>query len=258
MQAVASEYELQLNAMRLKLQNLRKQMVDRALQRGRPVRAHPDQYPPLDESKMTWETQIAQLLAMALLEPNTLLPLDLMTLHKRLLQGPAGDKYARALSAMAVSGPEVLIAKMTAASGALESLQLELGPPGTDLADGVPHLWIVGMDRAALARFAGVEDPVARVTAQAAALLAQTGALLPPLVAATPLPGLAMPALTGLPTTHLPPIPLPAASGPPHLLPPLHGMAAGGPGGMAGSGGQAPPGPPSGVRNGQLCDMQIL
>ncbi|KAJ9522259.1 hypothetical protein QJQ45_008086 [Haematococcus lacustris] len=184
MQAVASEYELQLNAMRLKLQNLRKQMVDRALQRGRPVRAHPDQYPPLDESKMTWETQIAQLLAMALLEPNTLLPLDLMTLHKRLLQGPAGDKYARALSAMAVSGPEVLIAKMTAASGALESLQLELGPPGTGLADGVPHLWIVGMDRAALARFAGVEDPVARVTAQAAALLAPPG---PPSVSMPPI-----------------------------------------------------------------------
>ena len=77
--------------MRGELRPLREKMMARMVQRmnarfGLPVtalRAHPQDYPPLDESKHSQERLLAQLLACALLDPTSLLPVDSKTLHER-------------------------------------------------------------------------------------------------------------------------------------------------------------------------------
>eukprot|EP00983_Pelagomonas_calceolata_P126207 1161282-Pelagomonas_calceolata.AAC.8 len=66
-------------------------MMARMVQRmnarfGRPttsLRAHPMDCPGLDETKQLWERQLAQLLALQLLQPSCLLPIDSKTLHDR-------------------------------------------------------------------------------------------------------------------------------------------------------------------------------
>ncbi len=81
--------------MRKELRMLRDMMMARVVRRmnsrfGRTVtdlRADPEDYPRLDESKAMWERQLAQMLACALLDPGSLLPVDSKTLHERVSMG---------------------------------------------------------------------------------------------------------------------------------------------------------------------------
>jgi hypothetical protein len=53
---------------------------------GRPaasLKAHPNDYPKLDEKNIMPERQLAQMLASALLDPTSSLPMDSKTLHDR-------------------------------------------------------------------------------------------------------------------------------------------------------------------------------
>jgi hypothetical protein len=79
-----------LHQVRSKLQIMRKELVQRSLQRhstglgGRAPAQRPATFPRIEEpGKMMVEAQVAQLIATALLDPATVLPLELSTLHKR-------------------------------------------------------------------------------------------------------------------------------------------------------------------------------
>lgn len=51
------------------------------------LRAHPDQYAPLDSSKVQLELVVARMLATFLLDPTTTLPMEVDALHRR-VSGP--------------------------------------------------------------------------------------------------------------------------------------------------------------------------
>jgi hypothetical protein len=63
-----------------------------------------------------------------------------------------GDKYIRALAALDVDGPQLIIARMAAASNVLDAWDLELGPVGGGANEGEQRLWITDLDRQGLAR----------------------------------------------------------------------------------------------------------
>lgn len=51
------------------------------------LRAQPDQYPPMDESKRQQELQLVKLIAECLLDLSTSIPIEVSTLHKRVSTG---------------------------------------------------------------------------------------------------------------------------------------------------------------------------
>lgn len=62
------------------------------------------------------------------------------------------EKYARALAALDLDGPQLLLARMTAAPNVLDAWMLELGPLGGGANQGEPRLWITDMDRQGVVR----------------------------------------------------------------------------------------------------------
>lgn len=87
----AAPTESETQQARSKLQIMRKQLAQRAMQRhslaigGRAPARRADEFAPRfdDPSKMVFEAQLVQLVASCLLDPGTVLPLDAEALHKR-------------------------------------------------------------------------------------------------------------------------------------------------------------------------------
>lgn len=82
---------MELENTRTALRMLREKMVQRVIARisnrmdGRApdLRVRMEQYPPLDETKRSWEAMVAKMLVQCLVDESTLLPMDVNTVHKR-------------------------------------------------------------------------------------------------------------------------------------------------------------------------------
>ncbi|GLC36905.1 hypothetical protein PLESTB_000179800 [Pleodorina starrii] len=214
------------------------------------------------------EKTVFNIITGCLFDPTTLIPLDVQALHKKILSDPAGSHYEAALSTLGLSSPEPLVHK-------LASITFKFGPSDFScikigqlaFADGV-RMYITRVDRPALTRLTGIEDPERHKQQQQAqqAQQGQAGQAPPgpgqPGQPQPPPPGAAVGAMPG----QLPPGPqmLPGPGG--HMMGPVPlpggglgmgllpdggmGMPPVGPGMMAMSGGMLGPGGGPGAAGG--------
>eukprot|EP00798_Chlamydomonas_sp_ICE-L_P025817 gene25817-11492_t len=246
-------YDAELTKSRGQVSRLRDRYVQRALHRMSVKAKRPGLYRTPDgtlprtdgEGMGPSEANLTKLVATSLLEPSSMLPLDIDTLHKRMLRSPAGEKYSRTLSAMGLSSLEPLVHKLCKDLYLLEAMELTV--------NGHTAVFINNIARAPLAEYAGVEDHTPRPTSSMLPppALHQQQPQMPPLVPppqSLPLPLHGLPPAPGLPpSARTPP-------GPPPQGPPLQDQFPGGlPPGMlplppqGPRGGPNPGGPPEGM-----------
>ncbi|GFR47570.1 hypothetical protein Agub_g9296, partial [Astrephomene gubernaculifera] len=114
---------------------------------------------PPEPAKAEAEKTLFNIITGCLYDPTTLIPLEVQALHKKILADPAGERYEAALSCLGLSSPEPLIHKLASISfkfGAHEFSCLKIGQLA--FADGV-RMYVTRVDRPALTRLTGIEDP---------------------------------------------------------------------------------------------------
>ncbi|GIL75379.1 hypothetical protein Vretifemale_5185 [Volvox reticuliferus] len=114
---------------------------------------------PREPAKAEAEKTLFNIITGCLFDPTTLIPVDVQALHKKILADPAGERYEAALSALGLSTPEPLVQKLSSISfkfGNSEFSCLKIGQ--LTFADGL-RMYVTRVDRPALTRLTGIDDP---------------------------------------------------------------------------------------------------
>ncbi|GAX76354.1 hypothetical protein CEUSTIGMA_g3800.t1 [Chlamydomonas eustigma] len=201
--------ELEIVEMREKVRRLRERLVNRCMQRcqensGRPsLPILPEQRLVVDDAQTPFEVALTRIFVEVMLDPTTSLPIDIESIHKKLMRGPAGDRYDRVMTSLGLRSITPLAYKLgTAPLSLLEVMVVEIS--------GRVKNFITNMDRGGLSRYSQVEDAgfLIKIRQQQmlqAAILAKAAALQP-----------AVPAVVGMPAVVGP--------RPPAVPPPMEGM----------------------------------